>query len=148
MNFNWTVFVSFTCLFACLFWDYRLTREFLIYMETSPSPVKGCKFWLMLGTHEWPLSSEGSSACHTYCDIGHPFIMVISDDPWHTDCRAFSSGAVTTCFNDLGLSRLGFDHPTFRLRRSHPLRHRRGLYHVYTTYCSSTNTAVVTGLQT
>ena len=25
-------------------------------------------------------------------------------------------GAVTTCFYDLGLSQLGFEHPTFRLR--------------------------------
>ena len=35
---------------------------------------------------------------------------------------------ITTCFYDLGLSRLGFEHPTFRLRgqRSNPLRHRRG----------------------
>ena len=34
---------------------------------------------------------------------------------------------VTTCFYDLHLSRLGFEHPTFRLRgqRSNPLRHRR-----------------------
>ena len=31
-------------------------------------------------------------------------------------CRAFSSGAVTACFYDLGLARLGFKHPTFRLR--------------------------------
>ena len=27
----------------------------------------------------WPLSSEGSLACHTYCDTRHLFIMVISD---------------------------------------------------------------------
>ena len=27
------------------------------------------------------LIEQGSLACHTYCDIGHPFIMVISDDP-------------------------------------------------------------------
>ena len=40
----------------------------------------------------------------------------------------FGSGAVTACFNDLGLSQLGFEHPTFCLRgkRSNPLRHRRG----------------------
>ena len=46
----------------------------------------------------------------------------------HTYCQAFSRGAVTTCFYDLGLSRLGFEHPTFRLRgeRSNPLPHRRG----------------------
>ena len=28
-----------------------------------------------------PFSSEGSLACHTYCDIGHPFIIIISEDP-------------------------------------------------------------------
>ena len=46
-----------------------------------------------------------------------------------TNCQAFGRGAVTTCFYDLGLSRLGFEHPTFRLQseRSRPLRHRRGL---------------------
>ena len=26
-------------------------------------------------------SSDGSSVCHTYCDMGHPFITVLSDDP-------------------------------------------------------------------
>ena len=31
--------------------------------------------------HSWQLSSEGSLACHTYCDTSHPFIMVISEDP-------------------------------------------------------------------
>ena len=31
----------------------------------------------------WQLSSEGSLACHTYCDTGQPFVMVISEDPWH-----------------------------------------------------------------
>ena len=30
------------------------------------------------------LSSEGSWACHTNCDTGHPFIMVIAEDPWHS----------------------------------------------------------------
>ena len=38
------------------------------------------------------------------------------------------SGAVINCFNDLELSQLGFEHPTFHLRgeRSYPLRPRRG----------------------
>ena len=33
--------------------------------------------------------------------------MVISEDPWNSRlyCRAFGNGAVTTYFNDLGLSR-------------------------------------------
>ena len=36
---------------------------------------------LTYARHSWPLSSEGSLACHTYCDTGHPFIMVISEYP-------------------------------------------------------------------
>ena len=31
--------------------------------------------------HSWSLSSEDSLACHIYCDTGHRFIMVISEDP-------------------------------------------------------------------
>ena len=31
-----------------------------------------------------PLSSEDSFAYHTYCNTGHPFITVISDDPYVT----------------------------------------------------------------
>ena len=30
---------------------FRPTREFFTHMETSPLPVKGCKFWPMLGIH-------------------------------------------------------------------------------------------------
>ena len=46
----------------------------------------------------------------------------------HNYCRVFSSWAVTSCFYDLGLSRLGLKHPTFHLRgkRSNPLRHLSG----------------------
>ena len=51
-------------------------------METSLLPVKGCKFFTF-ARHSWPLSNEGSLTCHTCCDTGIPFIMVISEDPWH-----------------------------------------------------------------
>ena len=34
--------------------------------------------------HSWSLSSDGSSACHTYCDTRHPFIMVIFEDLWQS----------------------------------------------------------------
>ena len=34
---------------------------------------------LAFARHSWPLSSEGSLACHTYGNTGHPFIMVISE---------------------------------------------------------------------
>ena len=38
-------------LFVCLFKGYRYTREFFTHIETSPLPVKGFKFWPMLGSH-------------------------------------------------------------------------------------------------
>ena len=65
-------------LFGCLFGVYRSTREFFTHIMTSPLPVKGCQFGPipMLGTHG-PTSGKGSLACHTDCDIGHPFLMVI-----------------------------------------------------------------------
>ena len=42
--------ILFVCLFVCLF-VYRPIREFFTHMEMSPLPVKGCKFWPMLGTN-------------------------------------------------------------------------------------------------
>ena len=39
---------------------------------------------LTYAVHSWPLSSEGSLACHIYCGTGHPFTMVFSEDPWHS----------------------------------------------------------------
>ena len=38
---------------------------------------------LTYARHSWPLGSKGSLVYHTYCDTGHLFIMVISEDPWH-----------------------------------------------------------------
>ena len=40
---------------------------------------------LIYARHSRSLSSEGSLACYTYCDMGHLFIMVISEDSWHSD---------------------------------------------------------------
>ena len=61
----------------------------------------------------WPLSSEVSQACYTFCHTEHPSIMVSSrTHKTHSCCWAFSSGAVATFFKDLCLSRLGFEHPT------------------------------------
>ena len=59
-----------------------------------------------------PLSSKGSLACHTNCDTGHSYIMVISEDLWQSHLLpSVGSEAVTACYNELGLSRLGFEHP-------------------------------------
>ena len=64
-------------IFAGVFVWVRLTREFFTHMETSPFLVKASKYT----RHTWPLNSEGSLACHTFCDTEHPFIMVIFEDP-------------------------------------------------------------------
>ena len=68
------------------------------FMKAEGSPrfkhCKNCLFlwslsshsriWPMHARHLWPLSSEGSLTCHTCCDTGLPFIMVISEDPRHS----------------------------------------------------------------
>ena len=101
---------------VCLFGVLRPTREFFHSYRDLNITGEGLQI-LTYARHSWPLSSEGYLACHTYCDTGHPFIKVISEDrDTHTYCRAFRSGAVTTCFHDLGLWRLGFERPTFRMR--------------------------------
>ena len=45
-----------------------------------------------------------------------------------TDPLSILTPGETSCFYDLGLSRVEFGHPTIRLRgeRSNPLRHRLG----------------------
>ena len=39
---------------------------------------------LTYARHSWPMSSERSLTYHTYCDTDQPFIIVISEDPWHS----------------------------------------------------------------
>ena len=55
---------------------------------------EGLQILPMLGTYGHWAVRVFLLRVNTHCDTGHPFIMVISEDPWH-------SGAVTT-FNDLG----------------------------------------------
>ena len=85
----------------------------------------------------WPLSSEGSSACHTYCDTGHPFIMVISEDPWHSHVMPrvcqwsyhylfYRIWSVAAGIRTLNLPLAG--------ERYKSLRHRRGFNNQYFQY--------------
>ena len=97
----------------CFFGVFRPTQEFFTYMETSRLPVKGCIL------DSWSLNSRGSLVCYTSVVLWHGTSVYtghLRGPVTHTYCCAFGSGAVTTCFNDLGLSRLEFEHPTFRLR--------------------------------
>ena len=89
-----TLFVRFlfVCLFVSLFGVFRPTWEFF---ETSPFPVKGCKFWPILGTYgHW--AARVLQRTKIYCDTRHPFIMASYT---HTYCQAFDRGAVTTFLN-------------------------------------------------
>ena len=54
--------------YVCLYGVFRPTREFFTHSEKSPLPL-GLQI-LTYARHSWPLSSEGSLACHTYCDMG------------------------------------------------------------------------------
>ena len=109
-----------------LFGVFRPTREFDVTFTGEGLQI------LTSVRHSRQLSIEGSLKRHTYCDTGHTFIMVFSEDPWlsHLLPSVWQWSCHMSVFYDLGLSRLGFEHPTFRLRckRSNPLRHRSGRY--------------------
>ena len=72
----------FFCLFVCILGGgFRPIRDFSTHMETSLLPVKGCKFFHLCSAL---MAIEHSIACHTFCNTWHRFIMVISEDPWHS----------------------------------------------------------------
>ena len=61
----------------CLFvWGFSSHLRIFIHIE-------GVQIFTY-ALHMWPLNSEGSLACIIYCDPGHPFKMVIFEDPWHS----------------------------------------------------------------
>ena len=64
---NFKVCVKFGHCF-CLFGVFRPTRERFTHIETSLLPVKGLHI-LTYARHSWPLRSEGSLACHIYCNM-------------------------------------------------------------------------------
>ena len=71
------------CSISCVCFEFFVPLENFHSFGEVTIAVEGLQI-LTFARHFWPLSSEGSSAFHTYCDTGHPFIMVISEDPWHS----------------------------------------------------------------
>ena len=65
---------------ACLFRVFHPPENFNSYVILLGEGLQ----ILTYARHSWPLSSEGSLACHTYCGTGHPFITLISKDPWNS----------------------------------------------------------------
>ena len=87
-----TIFCYFFLKFVCLggggslgrggLWGSSHSRIFHSYGDVTIAG-EGLQI-LIYARHSWPLSSEGSLACHIYCDTGHLFIIVISEDPRHS----------------------------------------------------------------
>ena len=80
------------------------TRPHFTHLEMSPLSMKGCIFWPMLGTY-------GHWAVRVLYSLPH--LLRHGSSPrihdTYTYSRLFGCGAVKTCFNDLGLSRLGLN---------------------------------------
>ena len=73
---------------------------------------------LTYARHLWLLSSGGSLACHTYCDTEHPFIMVISEDQWHSQLMpSVRQGSGNYLFLRLGSAAAWIRTPNLRLAR-------------------------------
>ena len=70
--------------FVCMFiWSFSSHSR--IFHSYGGVTIAGEELQILTyARHSWPLSSEGSLTCHTWCDTGLPFIMVISEDPWHS----------------------------------------------------------------
>ena len=82
---HWHIYTYMICLFVFFVWGFSFHSRIVHSYEMSPWPVKGCIFFNLYSALMaiQVLYSEGSLACHTYCDKGLPFIMVIVEDPWH-----------------------------------------------------------------
>ena len=74
------------CLSVCLCGVYRHTWDFSLIWR-SPLPLKGYKFWSMLGVYgHWAVRvlKHATHARHTYYDTDLPFLIDIFEVPWHT----------------------------------------------------------------
>ena len=111
------------CLFTCLFGVLYLTQALSLIWRRHHYLWKASNF--DLGSTLFPLSNESSLACHTYCETGYLLILVISEyrnSDSNTCCRAFGSGAVTTCFLRQGFVAAGIWTPNLLPARQTLLR--------------------------
>ena len=91
---NTTLYSHITFFVTFVFFLWGFTSHSIIFQSYGDVTITGEGLQILTyARHSLPLSFEGSLACHTYCNMGHPFT--------HACCRAFGSGAVTTCFYEL-----------------------------------------------
>ena len=78
---TWGLDIAVSLDLFCLFvWSFSYHSNFFYSFGDVTIADEGLQI-LTYAQHLWPFSNEGSLACHTYYDTGHPFIMVISEDP-------------------------------------------------------------------
>ena len=84
---------------------------------------------LTYARHSLPLSSEGYLVWH---EAAVYILYLRGPVTLASIAERLAVELSLYLFYDLGLSWLGFEHLTFRLRgvRSNPLRHRRGIYYI------------------
>jgi hypothetical protein len=69
------------CLFVCLFVCFESHEQFFSYLATvtiTRDRAENLDLCLALTA----FSSEDSFTCHTYCDMGPPFLRSYPKDPW------------------------------------------------------------------
>ena len=109
---------------------WRLLSHSRIFHSYGDITIAGERLQILTyARHSWPLSSEGSLTCHTHCETGLPFKMVISEDPWHS--HLMSSVWQWSChYMFLWLRSVATRDwtPISRMRQANalPLRHRGG----------------------
>ena len=112
-------------LFICCMLYFIPLKELFTHMETSPLPVKGCKFTHTISTHEqWGFFMKRHLLRLWLSPRTHDI---------KTCCRTFGSEAK---FNDLGLSRSVFEHQTVRMQaeRLNRLCHSRNKFKCHCGY--------------
>ena len=116
-------------LFVCLFvWSLPSHSRIFHSNGDVTTADEGLQI-LTNARHSSPMSSEGSLTSHTQCDMGLPFIMVICQDPCHSQLMpSVLQWSYHYQFYDFGLSRPGIEPRAPACEANAlPLTHRGGL---------------------
>ena len=102
----------------CLFGVFRSPRAFFTHMETSLLLVKARAVNFNLCSTPMAIELWGFFSVPNL--LWHGASVYNGHLPGHVTLTSVASSvANTTCFFDLGLLRLEFEHPTFRMRGEH-----------------------------
>ena len=103
--------------FFCLFWGLSSHSRIVLSYEDVTTAGKVLQI-LTYARHSWSLSSEGSLACHNYCDMGRHFLGPVTLTQWNGHYLFLRLRSVVA-----GIWKP--NQQSLRVQRSNPLRHRR-----------------------